>query len=248
MWPVSKHVVILSWTKHHNDVTWTSWRLKSRANAKFVQAHINFCVTCLVRGIHRWPVVTGGFPSRRGQWCRGISIHDVIMERDNGKNNENILCWYWSPFSETGSLEKQSKYKLNLMQTQIVPWHWPSTSNRSQWADCVENLVWPPSQQLYYNDVIMGAMASQMASHDCLLNRPFRRRSKKTSKLRVTGLCVGNSPVTGEFPAQWPVTRKMFPFDDVIVWKLGSPHAGDLNAMSEITGAGLKYGSILGAS
>ena len=34
--------------------------------------------------------------------------------------------------------------------------------------------------------------------HDCL----FRRRSKKTSKLRVTGLCVGNSPVTGEFFAQ----------------------------------------------
>ena len=30
----------------------------------------------------------------------------------------------------------------------------------------------------------------------------FRRRSKKTSKLRVTGLCVGNSPGTSEFPAQ----------------------------------------------
>ena len=38
--------------------------------------------------------------------------------------------------------------------------------------------------------------------HDCLPNRLFRRRSKKTSKLRVTGLCVGNSPGTGEFPAQ----------------------------------------------
>ena len=37
---------------------------------------------------------------------------------------------------------------------------------------------------------------------DCLLNRLFRCRSKKTSKLRVTGLCVGNSPVTREFPAQ----------------------------------------------
>ena len=35
-----------------------------------------------------------------------------------------------------------------------------------------------------------------------LLNRLFRRRSKKTSKLRVTGLCVGNSPATGEFPSQ----------------------------------------------
>ena len=38
--------------------------------------------------------------------------------------------------------------------------------------------------------------------HDCLFNRSLRRRSKKTSKLRVTGLCVGNSPGTGEFPAQ----------------------------------------------
>ena len=38
--------------------------------------------------------------------------------------------------------------------------------------------------------------------HDCLLNRLFRRRSKKTLKLRVTGLCAGNSPGTGEFPAQ----------------------------------------------
>ena len=38
--------------------------------------------------------------------------------------------------------------------------------------------------------------------HDCLLNRLFRHRWKKTSKLRVTGLCEGKSPVTGEFPAQ----------------------------------------------
>ena len=38
--------------------------------------------------------------------------------------------------------------------------------------------------------------------HDCLLKRLFGRRSKITSKLRVTGLCVGNSPGTGEFPAQ----------------------------------------------
>ena len=38
--------------------------------------------------------------------------------------------------------------------------------------------------------------------HDCLFNRLFGRRSKKISKLRVTGLCAGNSPGTGEFPAQ----------------------------------------------
>ena len=38
--------------------------------------------------------------------------------------------------------------------------------------------------------------------HHCLLNRLFACRSMKTSKLRVTGLCAGNSPGTGEFPAQ----------------------------------------------
>ena len=44
-----------------------------------------------------------------------------------------------------------------------------------------------------------------MSNHqprDCLLNRLFRRRSKKTSKLRVTALCAGNSSENGEFPAQ----------------------------------------------
>ena len=43
---------------------------------------------------------------------------------------------------------------------------------------------------------------SNRRCHDCLLNHLFGRRSKKWSKLRVTGLCEGNSPVTGEFPSQ----------------------------------------------
>ena len=38
--------------------------------------------------------------------------------------------------------------------------------------------------------------------HHCLLDRLFGRRSKKTSKLCVIGLCAENSPGTGEFPAQ----------------------------------------------
>ena len=53
--------------------------------------------------------------------------------------------------------------------------------------------------------------------HGCLLNRLFRRKSKKTSKLRVTGLCVGNSPGPVNSPHKGPVTRKTFPFDDVIM-------------------------------
>ena len=54
----------------------------------------------------------------------------------------------------------------------------------------------------HYSDVIMGAVASNHQPHHCLHNRLFSCRSKKTSKLHVTGLCAGNSLVTGEFPAQ----------------------------------------------
>ena len=53
--------------------------------------------------------------------------------------------------------------------------------------------------------------------HHWLLNPLFRRRSNKTSKPRFTGLCVGNSPMTGEFAAKMASNAEMFPFDDVIV-------------------------------
>ena len=46
--------------------------------------------------------------------------------------------------------------------------------------------------------------------HGCLLNRLFRRRSKKTSKFRVTGLFVGNSPGPVNSPHKGPGTRKCF--------------------------------------
>ena len=59
-----------------------------------------------------------------------------------------------------------------------------------------------------------------MSNHrclDCLLNRLFRWRSKKTSKLHVTGLCEGNPPVAGGFPSQRASNMEMFPFDDIIM-------------------------------
>ena len=58
----------------------------------------------------------------------------------------------------------------------------------------------------HYSDVIMSMMVSQIVSNrwrlDCLINRLFRRRLKKTSKLHITGLCERNSLVTSEFPSQ----------------------------------------------
>ena len=49
--------------------------------------------------------------------------------------------------------------------------------------------------------------------YGCLHKRLFRCRSKKTPKLRVNGLCAGNSPVTGEFLAQRASNA-----ENVLIW------------------------------
>ena len=63
--------------------------------------------------------------------------------------------------------------------------------------------------------------------HGRLLNRLLRRRSKKTSKLRVTGLCAGNSSGTGEFPAQMASYA-----ENVSIWWRGVLHNISLRTRS----------------
>ena len=83
---------------------------------------------------------------------------------------------------------------------------------------------------MHYSDVIISTMTYQITSiTDCLLNRLFRRRSKKTSKLRVNGLCEGNSPVTDEFSAQ-----RASNVENVFIW--WRHHANKMWRELEITG------------
>ena len=85
---------------------------------------------------------------------------------------------------------------------------------------CYFGITWN-SLQWRYN--VSDGVANHQP-HDCSLNRVFRRRSNKTSNLRVTGLCEGNSPVTGEFPSQWDSkVENVF-----IWWRL---HVGLLSAL-----------------
>ena len=48
----------------------------------------------------------------------------------------------------------------------------------------------------------MGTIASQITNLTIVYSTAYSGADYKTSKLRVTGLCAGNSPGTGEFPAQ----------------------------------------------
>ena len=57
---------------------------------------------------------------------------------------------------------------------------------------------------------------SNHQSHDCFLNRLFRCRSKENIKAPLAFVRgIHRGPVNS--PHKWPVTRKMFPLDDVII-------------------------------
>ena len=86
-----------------------------------------------------------------------------------------------------------SGFKEDCMRkTDVTPW--PRFRVRSVCGMCVwESLQW---RHNWRDDV------PNHRGLDCLLSRLFRRRTKKTSKLRVTGLCEGNPAVIGGFPSQ----------------------------------------------
>ena len=65
----------------------------------------------------------------------------------------------------------------------------------------------------HYSDVIMGAMASEITSLPIVYFTVYSDADQRTIKLRVTGLCAGNSTVTGEFPAQ-----KASNAENVYIW------------------------------
>ena len=67
----------------------------------------------------------------------------------------------------------------------------------------------------------MGSMASQITSLTIVYLAIYsgsdqRKHQSSTSLAFVWGIHRG--PVNS--PHKWPVTRKMFPFDDVIMWEL----------------------------
>ena len=70
----------------------------------------------------------------------------------------------------------------------------------------------------HYGDVIMGTIASQITSLTIVYSIVYsdadqRKHQSFASLALVRGIHQG--PVN--FPHKWPVTRKMFPFDDVIM-------------------------------
>ena len=74
---------------------------------------------------------------------------------------------------------------------------------------------------LHYNDVIMSTMTSQITSLAIVYSAVYsgadqRKHQSSASLAFVRGIHRGPA----NSPHKWPVTRKMFPFDDVIMCRL----------------------------
>ena len=86
---------------------------------------------------------------------------------------------------------------------------------------------WPTTGlMLHYNDVIMGSMASQITSLTIVYSTVYSAadQGKNQSSASLTFVRgIHRGPVNS--PSKWTVTRKMFPFDDVI---MGQSDVGSL--------------------
>ena len=82
--------------------------------------------------------------------------------------------------------------QFNISSLDTATWHYMNDYNEA-----------PVTRTAHYDDVIMGVMASQITSLTIVYTTAYSGADqRKKSKLRVSGLCVVNSPVTGEFPTQ----------------------------------------------
>ena len=167
---------------------------------------------CGAFACHRWIALTKA--SDAELWCFLLSAPDLCLNKRLSKRSG---CWWFESWGVLYILHQVDNNYCREFGEKIFPLtHFP----RDKMATI---------SQATFSNVSNGVSNHQL--HDCVLNRLFRHRSKKTSKLRVTGLCAGYShrwPVNS--PRKWSVTRKMFPFGDVIM--LAIPEAKPLAGMS----------------
>ena len=134
------------------------------------------------------------------------STRIVMTEIQTGDcpNVQTILLEHATP------LYKDMGYQVNDDRLQI---------SRSRLSIIVFNNAscWP-AESAHYNDVIMSAIGSQITSLTIVYSTAYSgadQRKHQSSTLLAFMRGIHRSPVNS--PHKVPVTRKLFPFDDVIM-------------------------------
>ena len=126
-------------------------------------------------------------------------------------------------FTEVGPLGSGNGLVHN--RRQAIVW---TNDDPDQWRICT-------LPGLHYNDVIMGAIASQITSLTIVYLTVYsdtdqRKHQSSASLAFVRG--IHRRPVNS--PHKWPVTRKVFPFDDVIMLCCDCPQVAQESGGDEV--------------
>ena len=134
------------------------------------------------------PLVTGRFPSQRANNV------DIFFMAWNYMDAAWIITQItWLHF-KIKWLDKSVWLNLETLVSDTIFCYFQIFI--STWSTCFIHYLQRPLQWRHNE-------CDGVSNHRyCLFNRLFRRRSKKASKLWVTGLFEGNPPVTGGFPSE----------------------------------------------
>ena len=154
--------------------------------------------------------------SKRGHWwCLYRlypSVNQAIIGSDNGLSAIRCQAIILTNAHLLPIGPQETNFIQILIEIQtfsLKKMHWKCLQNN-------DNFV-----SLHYCDVIMGANATQITSltvvYWTVYSDADQRKHQSSASL---AFCVGNSPGPVNAPHKEPVTRKMFPFDDVIVNEL----------------------------
>ena len=144
-------------------------------------------------------------------WC---DYQSVLLKGTPGKVQEILFCdlsvflHMMLPVRERSNPLQAKSWAYFLLNPSLISWR------KTQKQTCLPLVVYLLSTLQWRHNG--HDSVSNHQPHDGFLNFLFRHISKKTSMLRVTGLCAGHRR-PGDSPHKWPLTRKKFAFDDVIM-------------------------------
>ena len=152
----------------------------------------------------------------------------------------NTRYWLSSPRLDlvTYHNEKETHWcRKSYIRDQLICWWWACAEKVSSTHEMVGcEHVW------HYDDVIMGTIASQITSLTSVYSTVYSgadqsKHQSSASLAFVWGIHRG--PVNS--PHKWPVTRKMFPFDDVIMENVSLTHPPVVNGCLKHANLALQF-------
>ena len=166
---------------------------------------------------HNWPFVKGIHWSLTNSPQKGLVMRRLdisfVVSLSTVSNNQSVRIWFGTP--SRSCAVTAILIIVCPKSEQLGPIHW----NHGMMVSFITKLITPLMKLVHYNDVIMSAMASQITSLTIVYPTFYsgvdqRKHQSSASLAFVRG--IHRWPVNS--PHKGAVTRRIFPFDDVIMY------------------------------